>query len=103
MQLANTSQQLLPRWVKSFRPTEGLYVFEAILQEEESGYSVFAPHYPGVISQGDTVKESVDNISEAFALMIECSREDGIPLRYIPIPEIESRESDIRIRVEVNA
>lgn len=54
----------------------------AICHDEDGGYSVFAMHYPGVISQGDTVDEAKANIAEAFMAMLEACRKRGRGMEY---------------------
>ncbi len=59
----------------------GTYVCRALLcLEEEGGYSAHALRLPGVVSQGDTKSEAIDNIAEAFAGALESYLADG------PIP-----------------
>ena len=50
-------------------------VFE---QEEDGGYSVWIPDLPGCTSQGDNLKEAMDNIKGAMELYLEDADEDKI-------------------------
>ena len=40
-------------------------------RQEEGGYTAYVPELPGCISQGDTEKETIENISEAISLYEE--------------------------------
>lgn len=52
--------------------------FAAIVTpESEGGYSVIAAHYPGVISQGETLDEALENIADAFLAMKEACEATG--------------------------
>ena len=77
--------------------------FVAVLcPEEEGGYSVFALNYPGVISQGETEKESTDNIAEAFLAMLEARRKHGEDMEFSHGPTIEIPVDGKRVRVTVD-
>ena len=55
--------------------------FTVILEpEEDGGYSVICPAIPGCASQGDSLKEALDNIREAISLCLEVRAEDNAPL-----------------------
>jgi antitoxin HicB len=45
--------------------------------EDVGGYSAIALRLPGVVSQGDSVEEALENISEAFAAAVSVYLEDG--------------------------
>ncbi len=49
--------------------------------EEEGGYSAHALRLPGVVSQGESVAEALDNISDAFraALLVYREQDETIP------------------------
>lgn len=51
--------------------------------EEEGGYSAIVPSLPGVASQGETEREVLDNVREAFQGAVAEYRESGekIPWR----------------------
>ncbi len=57
--------------------------------EEEGGYSIFAAHYPEVISQGDTIEEAKENIADAFLEILAVHREQGTGLEYSHQPVVE--------------
>ena len=75
--------------------------FDAVAcPEDEGGYSVFGVHYPGVISQGETLDEAKANIAEAFLAMRDVVGED---LEYSESPCVEvgpeSRSFRVKVRV----
>jgi len=70
--------------------------------EEEGGYSVFALHYPGIFSQGDTIEECKANIAEAFLLTLEAKRDRGQDLQYSRTPTVGQRENCERFWVTVD-
>ena len=53
-----------------------------LIPEECGGYSVFASLLPGVVSQGETKKEALDNIAEAFHVVIEEYKASGLPIPW---------------------
>ena len=67
--------------VKSFRA--------ALCPEEEGGFSIFAIHLAGVVSQGDTEAEAVENIREAFLAMLESCQKHNEPLPFSAQPVVE--------------
>lgn len=54
--------------------------YPAIFQAEDIGFSVWLADIDGVISQGDTLEESVQNINDALGLFVEDARENKIDL-----------------------
>ena len=64
--------------------TDGAYVCRVLLcPEEEGGYSAHALRLPGVVSQGDTESEAIENVVEAFTGALETYLEEG------PIPWVD--------------
>jgi predicted RNase H-like HicB family nuclease len=60
----NTSLLDKPSW---HFPDEPVYECRAVFcPEEEGGFSAFCINLPGVISQGDTIDEAIENIADAF-------------------------------------
>ena len=52
---------------------------KVILEEqEEGGYTVYAPSLPGCISQGDSKEEALKNIKEAIELYLETDIDEVI-------------------------
>ena len=48
-----------------------------IHEEPEGGFWAEVPALPGCYSQGDSIEELMDNVSEAIALVLEVLREQG--------------------------
>ena len=48
-----------------------------IHEEPEGGFWAEVPALPGCYSQGDTIEELMDNVSEAIAVALEVLREQG--------------------------
>ncbi|MGK7948158.1 MAG: type II toxin-antitoxin system HicB family antitoxin [Xenococcaceae cyanobacterium] len=43
---------------------------------DEGGYTVYVPALPGCISEGDSIDEALENITEAIELYLEPIEED---------------------------
>ena len=56
-----------------------------ICPEDDGGYSAIALRLPGVVSQGDSVEEALENISEAFAAAISVYLEDGTAIPWADV------------------
>lgn len=41
----------------------------------EGGYSAYVEEIPGAISEGDTLEEARENLTDALRLLLECNRE----------------------------
>ena len=72
----------------------GVYRCEVrLVEESEGGFSVYVPGLPGVVSEGDSVREALDHISEALAGAIESYRQDGQDIPWqdpeTPVPKGE--------------
>ncbi len=67
--------------------------FKVILEEaEEGGYVIYVPSLPGCVSQGESKKEAIENITEAIELYLD-----------IDDAEIEAETQDKKAEVvEVN-
>jgi predicted RNase H-like HicB family nuclease len=50
------------------------FVFEP---DPDGGYHAYAPEFPGLHTEGDTLEEAVSNAEEALALYVEGLREEG--------------------------
>ncbi len=62
--------------------------YDVIFEEQEvGGYTVTVPSLPGCISEGDTLKEAKENITDAIKLYLEDLSADG--------EEIPARNSNI--------
>lgn len=53
------------------------YYYCAVLQKEDNGYSVWIPDIEGCISQGDTIENTIEMITEALGLFYEQYNESG--------------------------
>ena len=79
-----------------------MYVDAIVCPEDDGGFSVFAIHYPGVISEGDTLEEAMENIREAFVAMREAMQDQGEEMNYSKAPWI-TKDDSVRLRIKVNA
>ena len=60
------------------------YNYTVLLErEEDGGYHAFCPILKGCHSQGETVEEAIENITEAIELYLESLIAD-----HLPIPQI---------------
>ena len=48
-----------------------------IHEEPEGGFWAEVPALPGCYTQGDSIEELMDNVSEAIALVLEVLKEQG--------------------------
>ena len=71
-----------------------LYCYPAIIQKEETGYSVWIPDIAGCNSCGETVVDALDNIKEALGLCIEVFLDEK---KEIPEPSLPEK-----IKIEQN-
>jgi predicted RNase H-like HicB family nuclease len=46
-------------------------VLVKLVPEEKGGHSIFAPEYPGCMSQGETEEEAIRNIKEVIPVFVE--------------------------------
>jgi predicted RNase H-like HicB family nuclease len=66
--------------------TKQTYNYTVLLEKEQNGgYHAFCPVLRGCHSQGDTVEESIENITEAIEVYIESLVADNQP---IPIEDL---------------
>ena len=56
---------------------------------DEGGYTVYVPSLPGCISEGETVKEAMDNIREAIQLYLESIEDDLVLDEHAEVEEVE--------------
>lgn len=60
---------------------EAIYKLPLILDPQpEGGYAVTCPLLPELITEGDTVQEAIDNVSDALAAILEIYEDLGQPL-----------------------
>ncbi len=72
----------------------GVYSYTVLFEPaEEGGYVVTCPALPGLVTEGDTLREARAMAEDAIALYVESLRADGLPvpadkpLRQKPIKE----------------
>lgn len=58
------------------------YECHVALIQEEDGYSAIVLNLPGCVSQGDTREESIENVKEAIAAVIESYVDMDMPLPW---------------------
>lgn len=52
--------------------------YTVIIEEDETGgYVATAPAFPGVVDQGETEEEALENVRDAIIFTIECMAEEG--------------------------
>ena len=93
---AGTPPTLVLEWTEYAQDARKAYQIEVRLtQEAEGGFSVCAPQLPGVVSQGETKEEAIENITEALLAAIESYREshEEIPWQSEPAPRQSSEIS----------
>jgi predicted RNase H-like HicB family nuclease len=57
-------------------------------KSDEGGYTVYVPTLPGCISEGNTIDEAMENITEAIELYLEPIEDDLIASQNVIIKEI---------------
>ena len=72
----------------------GVYSYTVLFEPaEEGGYVVTCPALPGLVTEGDTLREARAMAKDAIALYLESLRDDGLPiptdkpLRQKPVKE----------------
>lgn len=61
--------------------------YKVVLHHSEEGFAVWVPGLPGCVSQGDTEKEALENISDAIREYLEVVMEqvEGAEIREIEV------------------
>ncbi len=83
------SEDLLQTMYEWELPVEGRAVYQCrilICPEEDGGFSAVALKFPGVITQGDTLEETLENARDAFRETIQYYKEIGEP---VPFKDVE--------------
>ena len=58
-----------------------VYNYTVLLEkEQDGGYHAFCPILKGCHSQGDTVEDAIENITEAIELYLESLIADNLPI-----------------------
>jgi len=72
------------RMAKNAKPKpvpSGEYSYTVLFEPaEEGGYVVTCPALPGLVTEGDTLKEARAMAKDAIALYLESLRDDGLPI-----------------------
>ena len=58
--------------------------------DEAGGYSVYVPHLPGVVSEGETEASALENIRKALAAALETYIGDGQSIPWIDAAPVDS-------------
>ena len=61
--------------------------YPAVFQKEDTGYSVWVPDLEGCVSQGETIGESTENISDAIGLTLETLADHNVDIPAPSSPE----------------
>ena len=68
--------------------------YPAVFQKEDTGYSVWVPDLEGCVSQGETIGESTENISDAIGLTLETLADHNVDIPAPSSPETISVQKD---------
>ncbi len=79
---------------------ECVFQCEAIFCSEDEGFSVHCLNLPGVISQGDSEQQAIENIKDAFRETILYHKETGTPIPWVEDTATERAEfpTDAKIK-----
>ena len=70
-------------WHRLDASTPRMYRSAVLLEPDpDGGYTVTIPALPGVVSEGDTIEEALDNIREALTAAIESYHELDMPIPW---------------------
>ncbi|HJT32362.1 MAG TPA: type II toxin-antitoxin system HicB family antitoxin [Pirellulales bacterium] len=54
------------------------YKLPLVLEPQpEGGYTVTSPLLPGLVTEGDSIEDALDNVRDAFAAILEAYQETG--------------------------
>lgn len=82
----NLCEVIMPPGVEFLPVGDRVYQCRAMIcPEPEGGYSAFALRLPGVVSQGESIEDAIDNLKEAFAGALEeyLSSGEAIPWKDV--------------------
>jgi|SRR5678809_1175155 predicted RNase H-like HicB family nuclease len=80
--IVNRKMQVGPRFTEKSWPSDILnamteLTLTAVYEEaEEGGYIAYVAELPGANTQGDTLEEARENLSEAIQLILEANRQE---------------------------
>jgi predicted RNase H-like HicB family nuclease len=80
---------------------DSAYECRLLLCPEDGGFSAHALNLPGVVSEGDTLDEAIENIKDAFRETILSYRDDARAIPWANV-EIEEPEGSIKRWIIVN-
>lgn len=97
---ASTPQQVIDAlaWEE---PANGYECRVLLCPEPEGGFSAHALRLPGVVSEGETEQEALDNIAEAFRGAIAAYRQGGDAIPWETV-EIERTKGSLERWILVN-
>jgi predicted RNase H-like HicB family nuclease len=86
---------------KRFGDASRHFECRVLLCPEDGGFSIHALDLPGVVSQGDTVKEAIANIVDAYQESIASYRDssDAIPWGAVIVDDAPRGSKELRIVV----
>ena len=61
-------------------------VLVKLVPEERGGFSIFAPEFPGCMSQGETEEEAIQNIKEVIPVFVELRNKRQEKPQHKPVP-----------------
>ncbi|QEG35395.1 type II toxin-antitoxin system HicB family antitoxin [Bythopirellula goksoeyrii] len=79
------------------------YVCHMMITPEDGGFTAHAIRLPGVVSEGDTVDEAVENIIDAFQATLQSYIESGMDIPWTdPTEEVDRPAGATERRILVN-
>lgn len=72
-----------------------------LLSQEDDGFCVRAADLAGVVSEGDTVEEALENIKDAYAGAIESYEAHGESIPWL-VPARKTIENEKRVWIELD-
>lgn len=88
-------QQKVANWNKCFKTVYECRIY--LCPDETGGFYAYVSNLPGVVSEGETIEETIENIKEAFRGVMATYRDSGESIPWImdvdPLPDkaIEKR------------
>ncbi|HEX8323646.1 MAG TPA: type II toxin-antitoxin system HicB family antitoxin [Tepidisphaeraceae bacterium] len=67
---------------------------------EEGGFVATSPDVPGLVAEGETIAEMIDNVREVTRLIIESCVANGFPLPPALVKNQAPRAMDVFVPVE---
>ena len=76
--MSNTYDNVLP----NVFTTQRRECRAVLCSEPDGGFSVYARNLPGVVSQGETIDEAIENVKEAFCGAVETYVAEGMEIPW---------------------